>query len=135
MTELCVLQKPSMILSFESGKMLSKFWPKLNFDQHLEPCKRLTKIRFLITFCNMQNIIIISTNVIIMLAFCPTKRGGYAPCVHRCSTVSTNVIDHILVIAGETTWPTTYWQHVRLFDNYQFIKIVSHNIMVVLELT
>ena len=79
MTELCVLQKPNMILSFEWGKMLSKFWPKSNFNQHLGPLKRLTKIIILLTFCNMQNVIIISTNVTIMLAFCPTQKGVMLP--------------------------------------------------------
>ena len=79
MTELCVLQKSYMILSFESGKMLSKFWPKSDFDQHLGPRKRLTKITILITFRNMQNVITISTNVIIMLAFCPIQKGVMLP--------------------------------------------------------
>ena len=79
MTELCVLQKPNMILSFEWGRMLSKFWPKSNFNQHLGPLKRLTKIRILITFRNMQNVIIIPTNVTIMLAFCSTQKGVMLP--------------------------------------------------------
>ena len=75
MTEYCVLQNTNIILSFESDKILSKFWPKLTFVQHLQQCKRLTKFRILITFWLLKNVNIISTNVTIILAFCLTQKG------------------------------------------------------------
>jgi len=39
----------------------------------------LTKVRIPITFCNMQNVIVISSNVTMMLAFCPTQKGVMLP--------------------------------------------------------
>ena len=39
----------------------------------------MTLVEILITFRNMQNVIIISTNVIIMLAFCPIQKGVMLP--------------------------------------------------------
>jgi hypothetical protein len=77
MTDYCVLQNPNTILSLELDKMLSKFWPKLTFVQHLQLCKRLTKFRILITFFNKQNVIIISTNNVSLLF---NSKGGYASC-------------------------------------------------------
>ena len=113
MTEYCVLQNPNIILSFESDKMLSKFWPKLTFVQHLQQFKRLTEFRILIIFWLLKNVNIISTNVTIILAFCSTQRGVMLPVWG-----SDNVLSASLKALYYLRWP-------RVFSGDQSTKIFN----------